>query len=388
MKRFVAIVRIAAKQKRRDLFALALSLLTAPLFVVFYWTIFHDNVDTYRIDMLDQYGKTQENAAHIQRIENALSELSTQHNGYSVSFSKVRTKSEAIENLKRGDVDMVLVFSSPPITSQNQGDPPPIIIFMGNASSPRFQFCAALSEKQIALYSTQRCRAIPSVVFQTEALGVSATKTPFESYVPGLLVFAVIMLIFSSAMSIVKDIEAGTFARLRMTPVSAFELLGALSLVQLFTGIVSVLLTFIAAWLLGFKSEGSILLAMVIATIACMASVGIGMVIAGLSKNQGRAFLLSSIAMFLLVLFSGIVFPRPNVPVFEVGNQVVDLFDILPTTHLGSALDKVLTLGAGAGDVIYEICVLLFISLITYIIGSLLFIRSGKPATTTWEGML
>jgi hypothetical protein len=65
----------------------------------------------------------------------------------------------------------------------------------------------------------------------------------------------------------------------------------------------------------------------------------------------------------------------------------IDVFDALPTTHMGAALTKVMTLGATAGDVTYEIAFLAVIVLLNYIIGGILFARSGRPSTDVWEGL-
>jgi ABC-2 type transport system permease protein len=390
MHRFLVIAQMAAKQKLRDRIALWLSLLTAPLFVVFYWALFHDTSRTYHVFIYDAHHVTGENTDHIRHLESALKQLAETQGGYAFTFKHIESESKGIDGLKKHSGDILITYDSAllPDRQTSSTEMTPTVGFTGDVSSPSFQFCVALIKSTIAAYVSTATGSHLPVQFRTDALGVSGKKTAFESYVPGLLVFAVIMLIFSSAMSVVREIESGTFARLQMSPVTTFELVGGASLVQLITGIVSVLCTIVTAALLGFQAEGSILLSVIIAAIACAASVGIGMVVAALSKTQGRAFLISRVVMFLLVLFSGIIFPRPGITLFTIWEHSVDLFDILPTTHLGNALNRVLTLGATASDVLFEIIVLIAIAGFNYLIGSLLFIRSGKPATTTWEGML
>jgi ABC-2 type transport system permease protein len=121
--------------------------------------------------------------------------------------------------------------------------------------------------------------------------------------------------------------------------------------------------------------------------VASLASVGIGMVVASISRTMTRAFLISSVAMFLLVLFSGVIFPRPSVALFSLGGVSVDLFDILPTTHMGVALGKVLNLGAGVSEVSYELLWLVMISALTYLLGGWFFARSARPSAEAWEGL-
>ncbi|MBN2528486.1 MAG: ABC transporter permease [Deltaproteobacteria bacterium] len=388
MTRFAAIVRLSTKQKMRDLFALSLSMLTAPLFVLFYWVLFHDSHRNYQILLLDESADAVVNAPHLAPIRQAFLNMAQKQGGYTFSFETAQRLADVENALKRREADLAMVFATPLVNATKSTGAAARVELVGDVSSVGFQFCANAAEKIVSGYVAKQLRQYPPLTFDTRALGISANKTPFEAYVPGLLVFAVIMLIFSSAMSVVKEIEGGTFARLRMTPVHIAEMVGGFSLVQLVVGILSVVITFGAAYALGFKSEGALWLAMLTAAVACMASVGIGMVVAALSKTQGRAFLLASIVMFLLVLFSGIIFPRPTLELFTVGATAVDLFDVLPTTHMGSALDKILTLGASFADVQFELGILTLIGIINFIVGSLLFVRSGKPAATTWEGML
>ncbi|MBN2344586.1 MAG: ABC transporter permease [Deltaproteobacteria bacterium] len=399
------------KQKLRDRVALLLSLFTAPLFVLFYWVLFHDSSKNYQVYVLDDCAangshcapdtegtnadsnsvKSSSNSAHIQNIQASLRQISSKQGGFTFEFTPVQSRRAALADLRRGAADVVVVFPMPlpaPEGRQPGNRTAATVELLGDVSSSQYQFCAAIIEKGISEYTARIHHMPPHVFFHRVALGVSAKKTPFEAYVPGLLVFAVIMLIFSSAMSVVKEIEAGTFARMHMTPVGTFEMVGGLSVVQLAVGIISVVLTFWVASLLHFQSEGAIVSAMIIATIACAASVGIGMVVAAVAKTQSRAFLLSSIVMFLLVLFSGIIFPRPELTMFHVGDHAVDLFDVLPTTHLGSALNKILALGATLSDVLFETAVLSVIAFFNFIFGCLLFVRSGKPASTPWEGIL
>jgi ABC-2 type transport system permease protein len=215
-------------------------------------------------------------------------------------------------------------------------------------------------------------------LFVEKHLGLSDSRTPFEVYVPGLLVFSAIMLIFSSSMAVVKEIEYRTLGRLKMAPVTTLELLAGMGAVQVSLGILSVFLTFLFAIALGFRSAGSIFFAFVISGITCFACVGIGMVVASISRSQTRAFLVSSVAMFMLLLFSGVIFPRPDVLLFEIGGYAIRLFDFLPTTHMGKGLEKVLTFGASPMETLYETGLLVFLAFFYFGTGVMIFNRTGK----------
>ena len=87
----------------------------------------------------------------------------------------------------------------------------------------------------------------PATLLQVRPLGRSAERTPFELYVPNLLVFAMIMLVFSSAMVTAREVERGTLERLRLTRMRPGEWLAGTAIAQTLLGTCSVALTFIFA---------------------------------------------------------------------------------------------------------------------------------------------
>jgi ABC-2 type transport system permease protein len=70
----------------------------------------------------------------------------------------------------------------------------------------------------------------------------------------------------------------------------------------------------------------------------------------------------------------------PRVSLFSLGGRTIGLYDILPPTHAVVALNKVLTLGAGLGDVAYELTALLVLSVIYFAAGVWLFQRAHLRA--------
>ena len=77
----------------------------------------------------------------------------------------------------------------------------------------------------------------------------------------------------------------------------------------------------------------------------------------------------------LLMFFTGVIFPIPKVKLFNLGEQVVSLYDLLPPTHAVAAFSKIFTLGVGLRDVVYEMVSLLVLSLVYFALGVWLFQR-------------
>jgi ABC-2 type transport system permease protein len=376
----------AAKQKARDRLGLALTLLTAPLFVVLYASFFSDAPSACRLALLDEDTNAAAASVHGQAASASLAGVATADGRALFVVSPVSSRAKLQQILVDGAADLGLVFARGFDAAVSEGRPPTVTL-VGDATRAAFAANAALVEKALVAHLTVETQRPPLLLFEHEAVGLSGARTPFELYVPGLLVFAVIMLIFSSSMSVVRELEGGTLSRLRLTPMTALEYLVGSSILHLLLGAVSVLLTLGTASLLGFRSQGSLSLAVAIAVLASLASIGIGMFVAALTRTQTRGFLVASAAMFLLVLFSGVVFPQPKVTLAVVGGRAIDLFDVLPTTHLGAALSRVMTLGAGMGEVTYELVWLTAVALVNFALGAALLARTGRPSAQVWEGM-
>ncbi len=76
------------------------------------------------------------------------------------------------------------------------------------------------------------------------------------------------------------------------------------------------------------------------------------------------------------MFFSGSIYPLPKITLFNLAGQAVGLYDILPPTHAVTALNKILVLGAGPGEVVYEMTALTFLSILYFFLGVWLFQRN------------
>lgn len=361
------------KQQLRDKISFSLSLLTVPFFVIFYWFCCSGQTDPYTVVISNSdQGCIEQNRTinYGQELISHLQEASSMTEKALYITEILHGQKELNQALINRNAAIGLII--PPGFSEaisKDKNIPPVVQLKGDASLSSYYMTKNLIVQ--VLYSFQNKK---SLKIEESTIGLSGSRSPFEIYVPGLLVFAVIMMIFSVSMTIAREIESCNIDRLKMTPLGTMDLLTGISALQLMQGLISLTLTFLVAWALGFRSAGSITYAFLISGIACFASVGTGMVIGAVSKNQNRAFLISSVAMFLLILFSGVVFPRPEVELFQAGGYQVNLFDFLPTTHMAKGLEKILTLGLSHEELVYETVFLAILS-ISYFVAGILFFK-------------
>jgi ABC-2 type transport system permease protein len=247
------------------------------------------------------------------------------------------------------------------------------LTFGGDLTNPYYALGAILATSTVDSVVQDVTGWDPVIDFIEEPLGGSAARSEFETYVPGVLVFAVIMLIFSASMAVAREIEAGTLRRLLISRMNAFDWLGGITASQVIIGIVAILLSFSTAVALGFRSQGPFWIAILVAVFASLSVVGVGMVVASFANTVSRAFVIANFPLGLFMFFSGAVFPIPRVIIFTIGDRAISLYDILPPTHAVSALNKVLNLGAGIGDILFELSALVFLTAVYFAAGVWVF---------------
>jgi ABC-2 type transport system permease protein len=232
-----------------------------------------------------------------------------------------------------------------------------------------------LSLTAIDGYIMQATGQQPLIGYVEKPLGASAARTEFETYVPGTLIFAVILLIFLAAMTVAREIETGTLRRLQLTPMSSLDYLGGVTAALVLVGTAAFALAFACALAVGFRSQGSVWAALLVGAVTCLSVIGLGMVVASFTRTVSQAFIVANFPMAMMMFFSGVIYPLPKIVLFTLGGHEIGLYDILPPTHAVVALNKILSLGAGLGQVTYELSALAILSVMYFAVGAWMFRR-------------
>lgn len=388
--RLWSVFRKSMREQTRDLLVLSLSLVFAPFFVFLYWLFFPSGSTTYGVMILNNDVSLQLSdgatfSASVEMIE-ALKEVTYANGQPFLEVEPVSDREGAEQRLKDRDAALLLIIPadfSHTIYSAHQGQEPEAaaVTFIGDLTNPYYAVAAVMAGAGLDQYVQMVTNEQRPILVEEIALGASAARTEFEVYVPGLLVFAVVMLIFQASMVIAQEVESGTLRRLQITRMTAFDLLGGVSATLVLFGALAVVLTFLAAWGLGFRSQGPIWVAVLIGVLTSFSVIGAGLVVAAFSKTVNQAFLIANFPLVFFMFFSSAIFPIPRVPLFEIAGRTIGLFDVLPPTHAVVALNKVLTLGAGIGDVAYELAALIILSAAYFAAGVWLFQRNHLRAS-------
>ncbi len=363
------------KEQARDSVTLGLSLIIGSFFVLLYWLMIPSGSTTYGVMVQNLDTGPRGNEA-----VSLLETLSYPSGDPLLDVMIVDNQQRGEDLLKDRDAEVLLIipedFSNTLQAAVEEViHTPAEVTLVGDLTNPYYAVGAVMAGSVIDEYVQIQTGEIRPIQFSEIALGASEGRSEFDLYIPGILIVSVVMLVFIVSMTITYEVEAGTLRRLQMTSMKASELLIGISLPTILLGILSLLLTLIVAIALGFTSQGSILAALLIGGITAIAVVGIGLIVAAFSKSVSQAFIIANFPLIFFMFFSGAVFPIPRIILFQVAGINISLYDVLPPTHAVIALNKILTLGSGLSDVLYELVSLLVLSLLYYLVGIWLFQR-------------
>jgi len=388
--RFLSVFIKSVREQFRNLLVLALTLVFAPVFVFAYWLFFPAEGSTaYRVLIINEDAGVQIDGQTYhagEEVTNAIARVTYASGSPLLTVREVASFTEA-EALLR-DRNGVVYFLFPEdfsrqLAAKKAGDPSATteLVFGGDLTNPYYPIAAILATSAVDSYVQQVAGTTPPVQYVEQPLGGSGSRTEFETYIPGMFIFAVMMLVFAASMTVAREVENGTLRRLQITRMTAFDLLGGTSLTLVIVGVAAEMLAFGTAMALGFRSYGPLWVAILVGAVTSVSVIGVGMIVAAFSKSVSQAFVIANFPLGVFMFLSGAVFPIPPLTLFEIAGQPIGLCDFLPPRHAVVALNKILTLGAGLEEVAYELVALLVLSLLYFVIGTWVFQRRHlRPA--------
>jgi ABC-2 type transport system permease protein len=370
------------REMKRDLWVVSLTIAFAPCFVFLYWLWFQGGSTTYRVLVLNHDagavlpgGGTLQAGVDITRAIQGV----TYPDGKPLLTTAAASTMDEVQAVLRARgaaafIEIPADFSTAILALQSGNRAVNSqVTFGGDLTNPYYTVAASLALTAVDAYVMQATGQKPLIQYVEAPLGASGARSEFETYVPGVLILSVILLIFQAAMLVAREIESGALTRLQLTPLSAFELLGGMTAALMVVAVASLLLTFATAAALGFHSQGPLWVAVLTGACTSLSVIGIGLMVACLTRTVAQAFVVANFPLALLMFFSGAIFPVPAIPLFTLGSHTFSLYDLLPPSHAVAALNKVLTLGAGIQDVAYELGMLALLSVVYFGAGVLMF---------------
>jgi len=373
----------------RDWKVLILGVTFAPFFVVLMYFYFGEAIETYRVAFVNHdQGVTDSNGNIFYAGQALIAKIETSADMEGTIVLKIfqeKEISEAQKRLKDKSADLIVEipenFSQVLLDYKKGERPEPAVVrTYGDPVNPKYIMAAVWSDSLTYQFTLDWTGLEGPLQLETEELTQLISLTDFDLYVPGLLGLALMMLMFTAAATLIKEKDKGTIMRLRISNMTTPEWLVAVSLAQVIIGLLAMGLTYLTAVILGYQAAGSLVAVTVVGILSCLAIIAISVLVAAMLRTIFDLMTVGCFPFFILMFFSGGMFPLPTISLFSLGGHPFNVNDFLPTTHAITAFGKILNQGMGLGDVVFEIGAIAVLTVLYFAFGIWLFTKRHMRA--------
>lgn len=235
-------------------------------------------------------------------------------------------------------------------------------------------------------YALQIIREYSSAVVATEVQHPRAEAVvrtwynPSQSYQPfvvlSMIALAAMMVgMIHPAASIVREKETGTIEQLLLTPVTTAELFLAKTLPTVITGLIALLPSLLIVRWFDVPMHGSLLTLIALTAVFLFSAIGLGVLVATVSRTLQQALLLSFFGLFPIMFLSGTMVPVESMP---RALQIVSLAS--PLRHYLDIVLGIFLKGSGPADFVMQITFLVVEGAILLAISAVAFRRLVRNA--------
>ena len=188
--------------------------------------------------------------------------------------------------------------------------------------------------------------------------------------VPAILGIVVTMtMVIITAVAIVRERERGTLEQLMVTPIKPMELMVGKILPYIALGYLQITVALLVGTLVfHVPIRGSLLELYLLTLFFITASLGLGIMISNLAKNQMQAFQMAFFVMLPSILLSGFLFPREAMP-----KIIYYISMVIPLTYYLEIIRGIVLKGIGFSYLVGQVATLLAFSLVFITISALRF---------------
>ena len=261
-------------------------------------------------------------------------------------FSIVATASspqEAERIIRNQKADLAIVFAKD-FASKESG-----LQFIVDASDPNMAQQWTNYAQQVIVNSPTRQLVNLRMLYNPQA----KSAYNFVPAIMGMLLMLVCAMMTS--ISIVREKEKGTMEVLLVSPTKPLMMIiaKAVPYLVLAFGILIVILL-MARFVLGVPLVGSLFWIVLISTIYILLALSLGLLVSNVARTQLVALLISAMVLLMpIVMLSGMIFPVESMP------RILQWISaIIPTRYYISAMRKMMIMGVGIQQVLFELTVL------------------------------
>jgi ABC-2 type transport system permease protein len=226
------------------------------------------------------------------------------------------------------------------------------------------------------VYGQQTQSLATPIQISSPSLVQAKTTSTFEYFAPGLFAFASIFLTMIIAQSFTLDRESGLLRRINVTPTTATEFMSSQVISNMLSASVQAILVFLMACAVGYRPKGdtaTLAVAFILVLIFSLCNVGFGLIAATLAKSSGAATGIAFIFIMPQMFLGTFVGAALSATAQSVGKFV-------PSYYVTDALTSLFLRGAPVSSptILFDLTVVSAVSIVTLLVGILLFRRYGK----------
>lgn len=367
MKLTASIIK-TLKENLRDWKVLVMVLAFSPFFLLLMYLFYGGGPTTYTLGIINL-----DSGSKAKDLIHTLENIKGHDNSRLFSVTDISNREQLKTKVREKVIDLGIIIPkdyTEKLTVLASGKNIAIVSFYGSMGNVKYPVAAVYASDLVYKQGMKVAQiTLPSKIDET-FLEKKQPLNEFEQFVPGLISLAVLMILFSATASIVKENDKLTFIRIKLSRLGAFNFFTGISTVQIVVAVVAIVLSYWTALGLGYKPEGSFgaLLAAGI-----ISSIGIVAVVASFLNTVFDVLTIGCFPFFILMFFSGSMFPLPKMNMFTFGGHSFGITDILPLTHTANAFDKILNYGSGIAGVEFELLMISILTVIYFLIGSFLY---------------
>jgi ABC-2 type transport system permease protein len=194
----------------------------------------------------------------------------------------------------------------------------------------------------------------------------------FNVMVPGVISYAVIFIIMTTAQSFSTERQEGLLKRMNTTPMTSGEFMASHIITNMTIAMIQVIIVFVIAVLLGFRPQSGmngIIFAFPIIALFSLSSVGLGLITATVSKNPETATGIS----FVFILPQ--MFLGTFIPITETTRQIARF---IPSYYVVDALTLIFRGIWTNATIALDVALISIVSVIIVAVGVILFEKFGN----------
>ncbi len=353
---------------------LIMVLVFSPFFVFLMWGYFEAADSAYNVIVLNR--DTATTAGLTEELIERWKKASHPKGNPVFNIEQLTDIAVANEKIESRSADLLIEIPkgfSTTLGSSSQSDSIATLINRSDPSNMRGATAMAFSDYIAFSFAFEKTGAKPPLDVSYVSIGNQETLSEYDMFVPALLVLGLIMVLFTTGATLIREVEKGTITRLMMSKLTSAEMMIAVSLNQVIIGLAALSLALAAAYLTGYRPTGSSIVLVPVAALCTLGVIGIGVITAAFLKTIFELLTVGVFPFFILMFFSECMFPLPKIKVASLFGHTLYANDVLPTTLAVRAFNQILNRNASLTDVGFELSAMGILTIFYFGIGLFLF---------------